>query len=49
MAPSLKGGYRRATCQGRSLKKCKTAKKTCKYASGTQRRFCRKRKNTRRH
>ena len=43
-----KGGYRRANCRGRTAKKCKSVKKSCKYARGTQRTFCRKRKNTRR-
>ena len=44
----LKGGYRRVTCRGRSLKKCKSAKKSCKYARGPFRKFCRKSRNTRR-
>ena len=44
----MNGGYRRVTCRGRTLKKCKTAKKTCKYARGSQRRYCRKQRNTKR-
>jgi len=32
-------------CRKRSLSKCKTAKKSCSYARGAKRRFCRTRKN----
>ena len=32
-------------CRGRKQTKCKTAKKSCSYARGSKRRFCRKRKN----
>ena len=35
----------RTPCRGRTMRRCKTAKKSCSYASGTQRRFCRKRRN----
>lgn len=42
------GGYKRVTCRKRTAKKCKSAKKSCSYARGSQRSFCRKRRNTRR-
>ena len=32
-------------CRGRKLAKCKSAKKSCSYAKGSQRRYCRKRSN----
>ena len=32
-------------CRKRTKRHCKTAKKSCTYASGTQRRFCRKSHN----
>jgi hypothetical protein len=32
-------------CRGRKLTKCKRAVKSCSYARGTQRRYCRKRRN----
>lgn len=41
--------YRRITCRGRTRKSCKTAKKSCTYASGTKRKFCRRKRNTKRH
>lgn len=40
---------RRVTCKGRNRRKCGTAKKSCSYASGTKRSFCRKRRSTRRN
>ena len=36
-----------SNCRGLGTKRC-SQKTTCKYASGTMRRFCRKAKNTRR-
>jgi hypothetical protein len=45
----MPGGRRiRTPCRGRTRRMCNKAKKACLYASGTQKRFCRKRKNTRR-
>lgn len=35
-------------CAGRKRTKCMRARKSCKYASGKTRRFCRKSRNTRR-
>lgn len=35
-------------CAGRKRTKCMRAKKSCKYASGKTRKFCRKSRNTRR-
>lgn len=35
-------------CAGRKRTKCMRAKKSCKYASGKLRKFCRKSRNTRR-
>uniref|UniRef100_A0A6C0I4P2 Uncharacterized protein n=1 Tax=viral metagenome TaxID=1070528 RepID=A0A6C0I4P2_9ZZZZ len=35
----------KAPCKGRKSRSCKTAKKTCKWASGSQRSFCRKSRN----
>ena len=32
-------------CRGRKARKCKSASRSCSYATGTKRRFCRKRKN----
>lgn len=32
-------------CRGRKVSKCKSAKKSCLYARGSQRRYCRKRSN----
>lgn len=32
-------------CRGRIRRKCKTAKKSCSYATGTKRSFCRKSHN----
>lgn len=32
-------------CRGRKISKCKSAKKSCKVASGSKRKFCRTRKN----
>ena len=32
-------------CRGRKVSKCKSAKKSCSYAKGSQRRYCRKRTN----
>lgn len=40
-----RGRKLKTPCRGRKRKTCKTAKKSCSYASGTQRSFCRKRKN----
>lgn len=37
---------KRVSCKRRTLKSCKTAKKTCKVAKGHKRTFCRKRRNT---
>ena len=47
---SLKGLFtkKQSMCKGRKLKKCKTSKKRCLWASGSKRSFCRKRKSTRR-
>lgn len=39
---------RRVTCRGRARKTCKVAKRSCLYASGTKRQFCRKKRNTKR-
>jgi len=39
---------RRIPCKGRKNKTCRRAKKTCRWASGPKRSFCRKRR-TRRH
>lgn len=36
---------RKITCKGRSMKSCKNAKKSCKYISGTKRKYCRRRQN----
>ena len=37
-------------CKGRTLRKCKYARKSCKITSGTVRRkYCRKSRNTRRN
>uniref|UniRef100_A0A6C0I434 Uncharacterized protein n=1 Tax=viral metagenome TaxID=1070528 RepID=A0A6C0I434_9ZZZZ len=36
----------KAPCKGRKSRSCRTAKKTCKWASGSQRSFCRKSRNT---
>uniref|UniRef100_A0A6C0I3B6 Uncharacterized protein n=1 Tax=viral metagenome TaxID=1070528 RepID=A0A6C0I3B6_9ZZZZ len=45
---TLKGGNRgrrlKTACKGRKQKMCKTAKKGCKWASGSKRSFCRKSK-----
>ena len=32
-------------CRGRKLSKCKSARKSCSYARGSKRRFCRKSTN----
>ena len=39
---------RRVTCRGRTMRSCRTAKKSCKYASGRKRRFCRTKRNVKR-
>ena len=39
---------RRISCKGRTTKACKSAKKSCKYAKGQKRKFCRKLHNTKR-
>lgn len=44
----MAGVFRRITCRGRTKKACSSAKKSCKYASGTKRNFCRKRTTVRR-
>lgn len=42
-------GYKLKTpCKGRSLRKCRTAKRSCKMTKGTKRKYCRKTRNTRR-
>ncbi len=44
----MPGGRKIKTpCRGRTRKTCKKASKSCLYASGTKKRFCRKSKNTR--
>lgn len=35
-------------CAGRKRTKCMTARRSCKYASGKTRKYCRKSRNTRR-
>ena len=40
---------RSITCRKRTKRSCKSAKRSCSYASGTKRQFCRKRRSTRRH
>ena len=40
--------FRRVTCRGRKMRNCKSAKKSCRYASGSKRKFCRKIRNTKR-
>lgn len=32
-------------CKKRSVSKCKSAKKSCKYVCGSKRKYCRTRKN----
>ena len=44
----MSGVFRRTTCRGRAKKNCKSAKKSCKYASGPKRSFCRKKTTVRR-
>jgi len=44
----MRGRKIRTPFKGRTRKNCKSAKKNCLYASGTQRRFCRKRRSVRR-
>jgi len=39
----------KTACRGRKRKACMSARKSCKYASGTKRRFCRKRRSTRKN
>lgn len=33
-------------CKNRTVKKCSTAKRSCKWASGKTRKYCRKSRNT---
>lgn len=40
MAPKIK-----TPCRGRKVSKCKSAKKSCSYAKGSKRSYCRKRAN----
>ncbi len=35
-------------CQGRTRRMCKRARRSCKMTKGTQRKYCRKNRNTRR-
>ena len=44
----MAGAFRRITCRGRTAKSCKSSKKTCKYAKGSKRSFCRRKNNTKR-
>lgn len=44
----MAGVFRRTTCRGRTKKTCKSAKKSCTYASGSKRSFCRKKSTVRR-
>ncbi len=44
----MAGVFRRTTCRGRTKKACSSAKKSCKYAKGSKRSFCRKRTTVRR-
>ena len=39
----------KTSCKGRKRSKCLSAKKSCKFASGTKRKYCRKSRNTRRN
>lgn len=34
-------------CKKRTRRRCLTARKSCKYASGTKRKYCRKSRNVR--
>lgn len=38
---------KRKGCKSRTQKACKTAKKTCRWASGSKRSFCRVKRNRR--
>ena len=40
-----RGRSLKTPCRKRTKRNCKIAKKSCTYASGSQRSFCRKRKN----
>lgn len=40
-------GRIRTSCKGRKRRTCKQAPKSCSYASGTKRRYCRKKRNNR--
>jgi hypothetical protein len=42
-----RGRHIKTPCRGRKRNKCKTARKSCKYVRGTQRKYCRKAHNTR--
>lgn len=44
----MAGVFRRITCKGRTKKACSSAKKSCKFAKGPKRSFCRKRTTLRR-
>ncbi len=44
----MAGVFRRVTCKGRTKKACSSAKKSCKFAKGSKRSFCRKRTTVRR-
>lgn len=39
---------RRKPCKGRKVTKCKSSAKTCLWANGSKRSFCRKRSKSRR-
>jgi hypothetical protein len=39
---------KRKSCKGRTRKSCSSSKKTCKWASGSKRSFCRSKKSRRR-